>query len=795
MSLSSGIRLSHYEIRSQIGAGGMGEVYLAQDTKLDRRVALKILPAEVAADRGRMNRFVQEAKAASALNHPNIITIHEIDQADSGYFIATEFIDGQTLREHMQTAPMKLSEVLNVAAQVASALVAAHAAGIVHRDIKPENIMLRHDGIVKVLDFGLAKLTERMPSESVDMEAPTRAAVNTEPGVLMGTVNYMSPEQARGLSVDARTDLWSLGVVLYEIVTGHEPFEGETRNDVISLILQKNPPPLTRYPVEVPAELEWVVNKALLKDREERYQTAKDLLADLRRLKQQLEFQAELGRSAGVEPGGEPPVRANGGRAVASSRQSAIQDRAATSAPEIRSLAVLPLENLSANPEDEYFADGMTDALITTLAQIGALRVISRTSVMRYKGTRKALPEIARELKVEAVIEGTVVRSGSRVRIAAQLIEAATDTHLWGRNYESDVRDVLALQSDVARSIAHEVQIQLTPQEKARLSETRPVDPEAYEAFLKGRHHWYRRSPDALKKALEYLQQAIAKDPTSAMAYAGLADAYNSLGWDLYGILPPEESYPKAKDAAKKALELDPNCAEAHAALGWAATGYDWDWGTAETEFRRAIELKPQYGPVHIWCSHFLRAMGRIEESFQESRRALECDPLGLILNMHMGWHYLYSREYEQAIEQLSKTLELDPGFILARMFLGEAYEYSGLFDEAIAEFEKAVRLSERSPIYVAGLGHAYAVSGRRDAAVQIIDELRNLGRDRYVAARGVAEIYMGLGDKEQTFAWLDKAFQQRNGWLLHLKENPRYDILRTDSRYADLVRRMGLKL
>jgi tetratricopeptide (TPR) repeat protein len=355
------------------------------------------------------------------------------------------------------------------------------------------------------------------------------------------------------------------------------------------------------------------------------------------------------------------------------------------------------------------------------------------------------------------------------------------------------MRDILTLQSDVAQAIAHEIQIKLTPQEQVRIASTRPIDPEAYEAFLKGRYHWYRRSPDALQKSLEYFQCAIAKDPTYALAYAGLADAYNSLGWDLYAARLPAEVFPKAKVAADKALKLDPNCGEAHAALGWTATGYDWDWVTAEREFKRAIELKPRYGPVHIWYSHFLRAMDRTEESFEESKRAIECDPLGLILNLHMGWYYLYLREYHQAIEQLLKTLELDSGFILARMFLGEAYEQVSMFEEAIAEFRRAVHLSDGHPIYLAGLGHAYAVSGQREDALETIKELHKLSSQRYVPARGIAEIYIGLGDKEQAFAWLDRALEQRNGWLFHIKGNPRYDSLRSDSRYTTLVRGIGL--
>jgi len=518
----------------------------------------------------------------------------------------------------------------------------------------------------------------------------------------------------------------------------------------------------------VPAGLRKVIQRCLAKEPSQRYQQANEVRAALEAV------QAEVSRAPSV-PRGRGPAQPKAERV------------------RIRSLAVLPLEILSGNREEEYFADGMTDALITTLAQISALRVISRTSVMRYKGARKPLPEIARELKVDAVVEGTVVRSGNRVRIAGQLIDARTDTHLWAKNYESDLRDILAVQSDVAQAIAHEIEIKLTPQEQARFALTRPVDPEAYEGFLKGRYYWYRRTPDALQKALEYLQRAIARDPTYALAYAGLADAYNSLGWDLFAVLPPAEAFPKAKAAAEKSLELDANCGEAHAVLGWAATGYDWDWVTAEKEFRRAIELKPQYGPVHIWHSHFLMAMDRIEESFEESKRAIECDPLGLVLNTHMGWHYLYLREDHQAIEQLSKTLELDPSFILARMFLGEAYEQAGMFEKAIAEFEKAVNLSQRHPIYLSGLGHAYGVSGQRDDALKTIEELQQLSSQVYVPARGIAEIYIGLGDKEQAFAWLEKALEQRNGWLIHVKGNPRYDSLRGDPRYQGLLQRMGL--
>ena len=411
---------------------------------------------------------------------------------------------------------------------------------------------------------------------------------------------------------------------------------------------------------------------------------------------------------------------------------------------------------------------------------------------MRFKGARQPLPEIAKALNVDAIVEGTVLRSQGRVRIAAQLIHAASDTHLWAKQYEGDVRDVLALQSDVARAIANEIQIQLSPQERSRLERSRPVDPAAYEAFLKGRHFWYRRSPDALRKGVELLQHAISLDPSYALAHAALAEAHASMGWDLFGLTAPSESFPLAKQAAQRALEMDPTCAEAHAALGNTAMGFDWDWVTAEREFRHAIDLKPQYGPAHIWYSHLLKAIDRTEESLAESRRALECDPLGLVLNMHMGWHLVYARQYEKAIEQCQKTLELDPTFILAHVFLGQAYEQSGALSDAIAAFEKAAELSRRHPTYLADLGHGLAVAGRRADALNVLAELHEMSSQRYVAARGIAEIHLGLGEIDEAFAWLERGFQQRNGWLIHMRDNPRYDRLRGDSRYLDLVRRMN---
>ena len=744
-------RIGRYRVVDRLGTGGMGTVYRAHDEKLRRDVAVKLLHA---ADDSSAAQVLREARTSSALNHPGICTVYEVETDEDRAFIVMELIEGRPLSDLIPSDGLPFESLHAYSLQIADALAHAHARNVIHRDVKPGNILVTQQGRTKVLDFGLAR-----HGEGQVVDRTTQSFGRSESGAMAGTLPYMAPEQLRGEPATARSEVWSLGVLLYELSTGRRPYSGDTPFTLSSSIFADAPRPL---PDRVLPGLRKVILRCLAKDPIERYQDAGQVHAALEAL--------------------EPPRRAPSGRSAGRSSPRA----------RVRSLAVLPLENLSAEPDEEFFADGMTDALITTLAQIAALRVISRTSVMRYKGARRPLPEIAKELNVDAIVEGTVLRSRGRIRIATQLIHAATDTHLWGRQYETDLRDVLTLQSDVARAIADEIRVQLSPRERSQLAKSRPVDPVAYETFLKGRHLWYKRSPDALRRAVESLQQAITLDPSYALAYAGLADAYVSAAWDLFGLAAPSETYPKARRAAQKALELDPNCAEAHAALGWIAGGFDWNWAEAERELRRAIDLKPQYGPVHIWYSHFLRAMGRTEESLAESRRALACDPLGLVLNMHLGWHHLYSRQYEKAIEQCLKTLELDSTFILAHLFLGQSYEQLGRFSEAVASFERIVELSQRHPVYLAELGHGNAVAGRRADALRIVDELIAMSSGRYVAPRGIAEIHIGLDNAGEAFAWLDKAFVDRNGWLIHTRENPRYDRLRADPRYLDLVRRMN---
>ena len=842
MAIVPGTHLGRYEIRSKIGEGGMGEVYLAQDGKLDRKVALKILPADVASNQDRMRRFVQEAKAASALNHPNIITIYEIDQTDSVSFIAIEFIDGETLRERMGRSGIKLSEVLDVTTQIASALAAAHTAGIVHRDVKPENVMLRADGIVKVLDFGLAKLTERLPPDSVDAEAATKALVQTEPGVVMGTAAYMSPEQARGLVVDARTDIFSLGVVIYELVAGRAPFGGTTKSDLIVALLERDPPPLARFAHNVPDRLEEIVTKALTKDREERYQSAKDLLIDLKRLKQKLVVDAEIERSAPPEEFRVPPSGGRsssaessppkGGTLNGAAAQTAVGRIRATSSAEyivteikqhklaaaiallvlvigavglsaylharntevaIESIAVLPFVNQNHDPDSEYLSDGLTESIINSLTQLPNLKVIARSSVFRYKGKETDPMAIGNELGVRAVLTGRILQRGDNLTISAELLDVRDNKQLWGEQYSEKVSDLLSVQREIAKEITSNLRLKLSGAEQNSLTKHNTENPEAYQLYLKGRYFWNKRTEENTKRGIDYFQQAIAKDPTYALAYTGLADSYSALIFPI-GAVAPREAMPKAKEAAMQAIAIDSTLAEAHASLAFVRFLYDWDWPGAEIEFKRAIELNPAYAEAHHYYSHYLIAMGRTEESLTESRRCLELEPSNILLSVHLGWHYLYVRQYDQALDQIEKTVEMDKNFGQTYPWLGLILEQKGRYAEAIAAFQKAIRLVPgASSIAEAELAHTYAVSGNREEAQKIIAELQELAKSKYVSSYQIAAIYAGLGEKDQAFAWMQKAYDERSDGLVNLKVDQRLDSLRSDSRFADLMRRVGL--
>jgi eukaryotic-like serine/threonine-protein kinase len=786
--------VSHYRILSLLGRGGMGAVYLALDTNLGRKIALKLLPEQFTKDTEQVRRFEREARAASALNHPNIITIHEIGAIDHCHFIISEFVEGQTLRRWIANNPMELNSVLDIAIQVASALAAAHAAGITHRDVKPENVMLRPDGLVKVLDFGLAKLTETQ-STTDETQASMIGTLSTETGAVIGTVRYMSPEQARGQKVDERTDIFSLGVMLYEMVAGRRPFEGQTASDCIAALLTAEPPPLGQSRPGTPAELERIIKKCLLKEREGRYRSAHELFTDLSGLKRNYD-QGNLSAEKAVSRQERSISRFARIALIAAALALSgiglylfsLRDKA------IDSVAVLPFANESADPQMEYLSDGITESLIRSLSQLPDLKVSARASVFRFKGREVDPRTVGQELGVRAVLMGRLVRRDGGISISVELVDALNNNQIWSDQYNWKPADLSAIQADIVKDIAERLRLKLTGEEERLLAKRRPGNAEAYRLYLIGRYYWNKRTEEGLKKAIDYFRQAIDLEPGYALAYTGLADSYSSLVFSFdVSVLPPRDGMPKAKDAALKARDLDDSLAEAHTSLAMIKLHYDWDWPEAEREFNRAIRLDPNHVNAHHWYSHYLLPMGRIEESLAESSRALQLDPLGMIINVHLGWHYLYTNDYDQAIKQLSKTIEMDNNYGLAHRFLGLAYERKGMYAEAITELQKAVSLVGGTVETKAELAHAYAVSGKSGEAHRILDQLNQQSKQHYVSPYLIALIYAGLGNKEQAFERLEKAYDDRSDLLVYLKVEPKLANLHSDPRFQDLLRRLRL--
>jgi serine/threonine-protein kinase len=838
-NFSPGACLGHYEIKSQLGAGGMGEVYLAEDSRLHRKVALKILPAEMAAKEDRMRRFKQEATAAAALNHPNIAHIYEIGESDGTNFIAMEFVEGVTLREKIHRDKTELRKLLRYLQHVAEGLAKAHAAGIVHRDLKPDNIMITREGHAKILDFGLAKLIEPRLSDAGTEDAATAIMrQQSTPGVIMGTVGYMSPEQAQGKTteIDQRSDIFSFGCILFEGATGRKPFEGESVIKSLHMVVYESAPPITELNPSAPAELQRIVRRCLAKDPDERYQSIKEVAIELKELRREIEGAGidttvpppASGRTAGGVPGADPTRSESGGPAIGST-SSSLQTPASsaeyiltgikrhklaavvvvlvlvaasiglglfwrarngTAGGAINSIAVLPFENRSGNPDSEYLSDGIAESLIYRLSQLPNLKVSPANSVFRYKGKNADIKTIANELGVSAVMVGRMSQRGDDLNISVELIDAANNKLIWGEQYDRKSGDLLVTQREIAAAIVQKLQLTFSGNEAKGLTKTYTDSNEAYQHYLKGRFYWNKRYDENLRKAIEQFQAAAEKDPNFALAYVGLADCHVLLPFYSKTLSP--DAIPKAKAYAQRALEIDPSLGEAHASLAYSYY-MSWEWNAAEPEFKEAIALSPNYATGHKWYGNYLEDMHRQGDSLNQLRRAQELEPLSLIISENLADRYLQMGDLESAYKECIKVTELDPGYAGIYRTLSLVELKRGNKVEASSAASKAVELSKRNGAFLAILGYVQSQIGNKEEASKLVKELEEKSSRHEATGLQLAMIFAGLGDKDAAFTWLEKDFQSRNSVLVAWMDYVTLESLQTDPRMLDLRRRMGL--
>jgi eukaryotic-like serine/threonine-protein kinase len=766
LMLTVGMRLGPYEILAPLGQGAMGEVYRAKDLRLDREVAVKVVSEQFAQDPDRLARFEREAKAVAALAHPNILVLYDVGREQGIPFAVMELLEGVTLRNRLAVAAVPWREALAIAAAVAEGLAAAHAKGIIHRDIKPENLFLTTEGQVKILDFGLARAGITAATE---LENETLIPGLTAIGAVVGTIGYMSPEQLRGLPADDRTDLFALGCVLYELVAGKRPFQGRTGAETVAAILHDEAPGLSSIGADIPPEVERVIRHCLAKETGQRIRSARDLAFALRAILSSSQVLTPQPATTLFRP--KPPRKRRGA---------------------IPSLAVLPLANTNVDPDKEYLSDGISEGVINLLSQLPGLRVMARSTSFRYKGPEVDPQEVGRSLKVGAVLTGQLFQRDKRLIIKIELVDVKNGSLLWGEHYNRDLADILAVEKAIALEIAEKLRLRLTEEQKRRLSQARVHNVEAYQCYLKGRYHWNKRTAEGLKKSIKLFEQAIDIDPAYALAYTGIADAYLNLGG--WGHQPFREAYPRAKAAAIQALAIDEDLAEAHVSLAMVLKEFDWDWSSAGREYERALELNPNQAVAHQWFGEYLAAVGRHQEAIDAFKRAIDLDPLSLIIHATLGRHgYYFARQHDEAIAQLQKTLDMDDSFWVARLWLGWTYATIGRLPEALAELQTARRLDNNLEI-VAALGYMYGRAGLRLKAQQVLDELQQLSQTRYVSPMLGALIATGMGEHNQALDWLEQAYADRAQMLSELKAEPAFDPLRADPRFCDLMRRVGLE-